>query len=222
MIRRLMWAMAGGLLLPGVWGVGKALYHLLVRAQVRGAGNGLLGGFFLGAGGWVLLFLFLTRPMRSYVLAHELSHALAAWFSGARVSRLRVRADGGSVDVSRTSVWIALAPYLIPFYSLLLLVAHAVAQLFWDPAAWIGFLPFGLGLTWSFHLTFTIYALSLGQSDIAPYGALGAYPLILFGNLLLLALALVSLDDSPLAAVAMLGNEFLRAYGRVLGCLLNG
>ncbi len=215
-LSRIGYGLMGLFLIPAVAGLARGLFRLLVLVQLQSGGSLLLLQFFLGAGFWALVFAFLSRPMRSYVLAHELSHALAALLSGAKVGRIKVGARGGSVVVSRSSLWIALAPYLIPFYSLLLLALHAIARLFWDPTPWLPWLPFALGLTWSFHLSFTLYALSLGQSDIHPYGVLGAYPIILLGNLLLLAAGLVLATSEPLAALHILATEQLRAYGTVL------
>jgi hypothetical protein len=121
--------------------------------------------------------------------------------------------EGGSVEVARSSIWIALAPYLIPFYSLLLLAAHLLASLWWDPAAWAPALPFALGLTWSFHISFTVYALGRGQSDLHPYGWLGALPVILLGNLLLLCAALALASPTPFAQeTALLASTLKEAY----------
>jgi hypothetical protein len=213
---RIGYGLLGLLLIPAGAGLARGLFRLLVQVHLQPGGGTLLLQFFLGAGFWALVFSFLGRPLRSYVLAHELSHALAALLSGARVGKMKIGSRGGSVVVSHSNLWIALAPYLIPFYSLLLLILHASASLFWDPSPWRPWLPFALGLTWSFHLSFTLYALSLGQRDIQPYGAWGAYPVILVGNLLVLAAALFLASAEPLHGLRVLFDEQFRAYGTVL------
>lgn len=198
-MQKLFAGLTGLLLLPCAAGLATTLYQALILLQMEDAPSRTLSFFLAGAGLWVILFIGVSRPVRSYILAHELSHLLAAWLSGVRGGGLRVGRDGGSVEVEKSSLWIALAPYLIPFYSLLLLAAHWLASLWWDPAIWSAWLPFGLGLTWSFHLCFTLYILAIPQSDIQPYGRLGAFSIILCGNLLILCLALFVIDDQSAA-----------------------
>lgn len=189
------------------------IYQYLIQMQMEENSSRLLGFFLLGAGGWIAYFLLVSRPLRSYFLAHELSHLLAAWLCGVRAGRLSVHSTGGSVEVARSSIWIALAPYYIPFYALLLLLLHFLAQLFWDPALWIRWLPLALGITWCFHVSFTLYALSVRQSDIDPYGRIGAYSLILMGNLIWLCLGLMLVNPSPLSTdLHLLLNEQQKAY----------
>jgi len=221
MLRRAGYSVLGLLLLPAVAGLGRSFFGLLTVLQMDAERSGMLLRFMAGAGGWLIAFLLLGRPVRMYVLGHELSHLLAAWITGKRGGRLRVGRDGGSVEVSESSLWIALAPYLVPFYSLLLLTAHALAQLWWAPTRWVGALPVALGVTWSFHFSFTVYALARGQSDIRPYGALCAYPVILAGNLLLMCLGVMGVDSAPLSAdVARLADDQILSYGRALDILV--
>lgn len=213
MLKKFFLGLFGFCLLPAGAGLATALYQILVGLQMEGSGTQILNRFLLGAGAWVLFFLLVSRPVRSYILAHELSHLLAAWMSGIRAGRLKVGRNGGSVEVARSSLWIALAPYLIPFYSLLLIFLHFLAQLWWDPTRWTPWLPLALGITWCFHFTFTLYALSLSQSDIGPYGRICAYSIILTGNLLWICLALVVINPLPLRDdLLLLLHEQQRAY----------
>lgn len=217
---KLGYGLAGLLLLPAVAGLAQSAFHLLVEVQMDGNASRGFIRFAAGAGVWLLGFLFLGRPVRTYVLAHELCHLLAAWLGGVRGGRLRVGRHGGSVEVERSTLWIALAPYMIPFYSLALLALHALASLWWNPAAWADLLPFALGLTWSFHITFTLYALLRGQSDLRPYGWLGSLPLILCGNLLLVCAALALISPlSPARAAIDIAVHQRDAYAAALSLL---
>lgn len=219
-MRKLIAGMTGLLLIPFVTGLAAAMYQALVELQMDAAGSRILNLFLTGAVFWVILFICFPRPVRSYILAHELSHLFAAWISGVRGGRMRVRRDGGSVEVEKSSIWIALAPYLIPFYSLLVVTVHALACLWWDPVHWSAWLPFGLGATWSYHLCFTLYILALPQSDIRPYGRLGAYSIILSGNLLILCLALFVVNGlSALTDLQLLLQEQQAAYSSALRTL---
>lgn len=212
-LRHLFFGCIGLLLLPAIGGMLSTLFTLLVDLQTDPARGQTLITFLTGAGIQLLLFLFLPQPVRSYVLAHELSHALAAWLSGARVKKLRVGKEGGSVEVSHANLFITLAPYMIPFYSLLLLAGTAVIGLVYDVSAWTPWLPFALGFAASFHLCFTLQALAVGQSDIDPYGPVGAYPLILSGNLLILLAGLMLLSPRELPdSLQLLAHDLLHRY----------
>lgn len=170
----------------------------------------LIGGFVF----WLFLYATLPRPMRSYVLAHELTHALWGWVMGSRVSRLRVKQDHGSVTLSKSNIWIVLAPYFFPFYTVCTVALYGMVNLFVDMHAyallWLGL----VGLTWGFHVTFTINTLLQRQSDILQYGRLLSYALIYMLNVLgvglwIVAVTPVTLDD----LVAGLGRD-VRTTGR--------
>jgi hypothetical protein len=155
----------------------------------------LAGGFAL----WILLFFGMPRPMRTYVLAHELTHALWGVAMGARVSKLRVNATGGSVTLSKSNVLITLAPYFFPFYTMLAIAAYCALWPFLDlrpyEPFWLGL----IGLTWAFHLTFTATVLLQRQPDIAEHGRLFSYVVIYALNVLGIGLWIVSVSSPTLA-----------------------
>ena len=196
--RRFAYALLGLALLPAIHACGNMIYHVLVHLQEHEASSQLMLWFVLGLAGWVIAFFLLPRPMRTYVLGHELSHALWAWMMGARVHKLRVGKDGGSVEVSETNLLITLAPYFFPFYTILILVAWAVASLFVDLRPYIAIITFVLGASWGFHICFTLLALSHSQSDIHRYGAVCAYPFIILANLAIVAISLAAISPVPL------------------------
>lgn len=161
--------------------LGDMLRLLLPESVVKAPASviGLAMGFAL----WIFLYFVMPRPVRSYVLAHELTHALWGWFMGARIRKLKVSAKGGSVSLSKTNILIELAPYFFPFYTMLVILAYGLVSLFFDPTLyeplWLG----AVGLTWGFHLTFTISALFENQPDIHLNGRLFSYVLIYAMNL---------------------------------------
>ena len=137
-----------------------------------------------GALAWVLLFALFSRPLRSYILAHELTHALWGMLMGARVSRIQVKADHGSVVLSKTNFLITLAPYFFPFYAVFVILVYFALSLFYDlrPYAlwWLG----AVGFAWAFHVTFTINALMQRQTDIQQQGRIFSYTFIYLANVL--------------------------------------
>jgi hypothetical protein len=149
----------------------------------------LAGGFVL----WLILFIALPRPVRTYVLAHELTHAFWGLMMGARVSRLKVSKRGGSVTLSKTNFLITLAPYFFPFYTMLSMAVYAGLSLFVDLSAYEPFWLGVVGLTWSFHLTFTIATLMQHQPDIAEHGRVFSYAVIYLFNLLGIGLWIVGI-----------------------------
>lgn len=153
-----------------------------------------LGGFAI----WILLFFMLPRPIRTYVLAHELTHALWGMLMGARVSRLRVSRNGGSVTLTKTNFLITLAPYFFPFYSILALAAFVLISLRWDMDIYRPFWYAVFGLTWSFHVTFTLDMIGSHQPDIQEHGRVFSYAVVYCINMLTAAFLVNLLTTRPL------------------------
>lgn len=198
-MRWIVTSLTGLILLPATAGLSRALFDFLVGLQADGTTLQGVIFFLTGAGIWILVFVFLKRPVRLYILSHELCHLLAAWATGVRGGAMEIHKDGGSVEVDRTTFWIAMAPYLVPFYSLLLILGFSFMPNRTDPLVAWNIMPGLLGLTWSFHLTFTLYAISQPQSDFTSYGRVGSLSIILFVNLLLLTLFAAISHPMPFA-----------------------
>ena len=165
--------------LPLAWGVARAFVDVF-RLMAEGGGLVSSGAaaVFAGVLAQVLVWLALPVPARAYVLGHELTHALWGMLFGARVSRLRVGAGGGSVTLSKSNVWITLAPYFFPFYAAVVAGLACLVRLFVSPLpapwAWL----FAAGFAWSFHVCFTVRALLQRQPDVEEYGRLFSYVVI--------------------------------------------
>lgn len=190
----------GLLLLPACWAATWALVELVAALRVVDYGSvplsvgWLIGGFVF----WVILFCCLPQPVRTYVLAHELTHALWGLIMGARVSRLRVSARGGSVNLSKTNFLITLAPYFFPFYTMLLLLLHWGLSFFYDLAPYEPFWLACVGVTWGFHVTFTFSVLLQHQPDIAEHGRVFSYTVIYLLNVLGIGLWIVGVANPTL------------------------
>lgn len=173
-------------LLPVVWVVLAATARLIASLRIEELGGHALSGWWLTGGFllWIFLFFTMPRPMRTYVLAHELTHAIWALIMGARVSRLRVSARGGSVTVSKTNWLITLAPYFFPFYTLLVLLLYFLLGWFHDLRPYEPLALALVGFTYAFHVTFTLAMLTVRQPDIIEHGRLFSYTVILLLNVL--------------------------------------
>ncbi len=177
--------------------------------------------FALGAVIWALAFvsgIWLAGkpwPLHVYVFGHEATHAIWVWLFGGRVLDKKLwSADGGYIVTDTHNFLIALAPYFYPLYSLVVIVLYGAAGLFYDvahatgtflsmtPLQWLFFL---LGGTWSFHLSFTIWMIPKGQTDLTAHGSFFSLVVIYLMNLLLLALFLIV--ASPEISFASFGQE---------------
>lgn len=181
----------------------------------RSEGLGLAVGFAL----WLFCYFTLPRPMWSYVLGHELTHAMWSFFFGGTARGLRVSDRGGQVRVSRDNVWVSLSPYFFPFYTLVVLMAYGVLIVLGrDIAAYRPFWMGLIGLTWGFHLTFTLSLLSIRQPDIREHGRVFAYALILALNAAWIGLGLALIaGQGPGAWAARAVADAAWAYGGLAG-----
>ncbi|MEI6085073.1 MAG: hypothetical protein WCS70_12325 [Verrucomicrobiota bacterium] len=163
--------------------------------------------FGAGYGLWLIIFCFLPKPVRTYVLGHELTHAIWALLMGARVSGLKVGKAGGQVQTSKTNWAITLAPYFFPFYAVLFIIGFFIAHAIWNLTAYLWVLFFLVGLGWSFHVTFTCMVLfTVSQPDVESQGVLFSFVVIYLMNLLTMTLVATLL--SPALSFGMLGTAF--------------
>src|SRR4051812_1792564 len=74
-----------------------------------------------GFAAYLLAERILARPMWLYVFGHELTHAVTGLMSGARIHSFKARSHGGEVELSKANAFIALSPYVVPLYAVLLI-----------------------------------------------------------------------------------------------------
>ena len=155
---------------PLAWAVSNATYKLYVSAGASMNEGWLSLAIPAGFLVWIIIFFVLPRPFRTYVLAHELTHALWAILMGGRVGQLKVGKNGGHVELSKTNFAITLAPYFFPFYTALVIIAYALASRWFNTDQYQLWWLAAIGFTWSFHITFTVEMLSQRQPDIQEHG----------------------------------------------------
>lgn len=159
-----------------------------------------LGFFLLGGIAWWTMFYTGVRLVSMYVHGHEWSHAITAWACGGKIYKVVASADGGYVDTNKSNTWITLAPYLVPFYTLIALVISMAVSFFVEMRSavpvdlgsfafafrpvWIS--AFLIGWSWFFHVTYTIKTIRLEQGDLVRNGEFFSIVLIFFFNLILL------------------------------------
>lgn len=199
--------LAGLAMVPACVAATRAALKLVLALKPLEGFSASAWGFVIGFAFWVFLYLALSAPMRSYVLAHELTHALWGLAMGARIKHMKVSRAGGSVTLTKSNVLITLAPYFFPLYTILIVIAYLACSRFFDLRAyhplWLGV----MGLTWAFHLTFTLHALRHRQPDILEHGRVFSWTLIYLINTLTLGIWII-----------VIASPTLTDFGRLLLC----
>jgi len=221
-VKKFLKLVIGLLFLPLCWAASRTLFFLLQSLPAGTSGWtdwALPIGFLLS----VLGFFLLPQAFRTYVLGHELTHALWGMLMGAKVGKMKVGKEGGHVMLSKSNFIISLAPYFFPFYTGVAIALWYGIGVFCDPSAYTAWWLALIGLTWGFHVTFTVYMLSQRQPDVQENGRLFSYVIIYLANLFFVALWMIALGDPTFkAAVQLLSVETLAAYGAVWSLALIG
>ena len=176
----------GLLLLPLCISTSLAALALVTVAQPAGAGIIPPSAYALGGGylAWLVVYFVMPRPVRTYILAHELTHALWGAVMGARIFSVKVSKHQGSVTLSKSNFLITLAPYFFPLYTMLVIGGYLVLSWFYAVEGYYLVWLFLIGFTWGFHFTFTLSSLFQHQTDIQEFGRLFSYTVIYIGNVL--------------------------------------
>ena len=180
-------------LVPPAWILTRAFFSSFSTATVhhRFWASEEFWFFSLGALLWVITFFGLPRPMLLYVFGHELTHAIWTWLMGGRASQFRVSRTGGHVVTNTNNFWISLAPYFFPIYSIFALLLYGGTGVLVDVEPYRRWLFGVVGFTWSFHITFAIWMLWQGQTDLVEHGTFFSMMVIYIINFLVLSLMLI-------------------------------
>jgi hypothetical protein len=191
---------AGLLLLPLCAALSQTLWALVIAINPESAAliPAPAAAMLIGLGLWLLLYYTMPRPVRSYILAHELTHALWGAVMGADIFSINVSEDKGSVVMSKTNFLITLAPYFFPLYTVLTIAGYYGLGIFFDVEKYHLFWLAAIGLSWGFHLTFTISALMQHQTDIRENGHLFSYAVIYLCNVLGICIWIIMVSSATL------------------------
>jgi hypothetical protein len=158
------------------------LFHRYTRMTVSMVWSG--AGFVL----FLVLFLAIGAPVKSYILEHELSHLLVAVLSGIRIRRVSFKRSDAYVKTERINLFIALLPYSLPLYTIVIILIFRVTLLF-TPTPAVGRVFFLLvGMSLSFHFLATAYYMLLDQPDLRRYGYFSSLVLIVTWAVVIMAL----------------------------------
>lgn len=173
----------------------KTLIYVVTNVEFK---DKLVVSFFIGMGSYIVFHFLLYKPIKIYIIGHELVHVLSTYLCGGKVKKMKIRGLHGSVNVDKVNTFIALSPYFIPFYSVIVaflwLVFRHLLKLNIPTEVFV----FLLGFTMMFHLVLTLYAIYLGQTDFEICGWLFSMVVILIANSLILIFLFTFIFSSKL------------------------
>lgn len=186
--------------------------------------------FSMGVILWLISFVALPRPVAVYVWAHEMTHAIFVILCGGKVSDFQSSSKGGYVLTNKNNVLISLSPYFFPLYTVILVPVCLLLGALTDLSVLLtlpggfGFRPlWGLflliGLSWGFHITFTMWMIGKDQPDLRINGVFFSVTLIYLVNSLLIALLLIL--AAPEATLAGFVRTWTEDAGGILGAFFN-
>jgi hypothetical protein len=162
------------------WQFGATVFGITYKREVP---------YYFLAGGLTYLtaHILFKKPILTYVVGHELTHAFFTMLFGGKVKSFHASDRGGRVTITKSNFIITLAPYFFPLYTFAALIMYWLAVIA-DVRMAAGWLVFASGTTYSFHLILTFFFLQTDQNDIKEHGAIFSYPLIYLFNILFAAL----------------------------------
>lgn len=203
-------------LLPLCWGFSRSLLDAIVfSAGASGIASAETLSLLAGVAAFALAWMALSHPVKTYVLGHELTHALWGLLFGARPSDVRVSASGGSVRLTKSNLLITLAPYFFPFYTFIVIVIALVTYAFLRPLPYLPLWMFLIGFTWSFHVLFTLETLGQRQPDVKLYGRIFSWTFIFIANVAIVLVWLATM--TPLTFADLGGILYHRSVDAYVG-----
>jgi hypothetical protein len=119
--------------------------------------------------------------------------------------------EGGYITTNKSNLVIALSPYFVPFWSVVLAVIYGLARVFADPnPAWDLAFYAAMGLTWTFHMVWTLWMIPRDQPDLRENGTFLSLVVIYLANLLVLVALMCAAEPSPLHSGREFALEWIR------------
>ena len=161
--------------------------------------------------GWFWSGLLQTFFLYLYVLGHELTHAVFVLLFRGKVTEFHVSVDGGYITTNKSNLLIALSPYFVPFWSVIGAVTYALVRYLADLSQeWDRVLYALLGVTWTFHMVWTLWMIPRDQPDLKENGTFLSLVVIYMANVLVLVGLLCVASDSPLQSAREFAMEWFR------------
>ncbi len=178
------------------------------RMATREEGWIMLGGALI----YLLMHLFLCKPERLYLWGHEFSHLMLAKLFFRKIHQFQISSrHGGKVVMDRTNVFIDLAPYIFPLYSVGAGMA-AVASRHVSP--WVPDIYLASGsFLFTMHLFFSVEGFLTGQPDLRRSGRMFSGAVVLFFLLIWIPCLMARGVSSGWGGAAEAYREWISAGG---------
>ena len=182
LLKKLFGLVIGVALLPLTVTVSLAFYYQISGMSVFESRN---QAYFLnGVIAYVVLHLFLFKPNHVYNFGHEFVHVISTWFSFGKAKNLKVSSSGGSVQTSKSNMFVNISPYFVPIYTVILCGAHFLFSRLGDVSPYAAYFVFFIGFTLAMHIIMTVDALKIAQPDLIRTGYLVSLALIYVINMI--------------------------------------
>jgi hypothetical protein len=167
--------------------------------------------------GWFWSGLLQSFFLYLYVLGHELTHAVFVVLHRGRVTDFHVSTAGGYITTNKTNLVIALSPYFVPFWSVIAASLYSLLKCVCGLSQeWDRLLFAVLGLTWTFHMVWTLWMIPRDQPDLKENGTFLSLVIIYLANLLVLAGLLCMVGNTPLDNSRDFAHEWW-GYAKICG-----
>jgi hypothetical protein len=186
MFKRVLKLLLGIFIIPVCIGVSLGLYEQLSRIKAISYYHQKY--FVLGIVAYLVVHAVIFKPSYLYIFSHEFMHAIATWISGGKVTSFKVSSKGGSVAVTKNNLFIALAPYFFPFYTIVVTLIFFTAKFFLKDSINYNPFLFAIGFALAFHIILTVDFLKIRQTDLMHAGYLFSICLIYIVNLIIIGL----------------------------------
>ena len=214
--RRLTRWLVGLVLLPLCWVTTWTFLSRFSRAAVEQGFWQTAEFWYFATGALVMIGWFWSGLLQSfflylYVLGHELTHAVFVVVFRGKVTEFHVSTAGGYITTDKTNLIIALSPYFVPFWAVVVAVVYGVLRMAvelkpgWDLAFYAV-----MGVTWTFHMVWTLWMIPRDQPDLKENGTFLSLVVIYMANLLVLVALLCVAEEAPLRNTQEFAMEWLR------------
>ena len=170
--------------------------------------------FLVGVGSMISWFvggILNDRLLYLYVLGHEMTHAIFVYACGGRISEMHISTEGGYIMTNKSNILIALSPYFVPFWSAVWILFYTLVALIWEIPAGDFILIGILGLTWTFHIIWTVWMIPKDQPDLKEHGTFFSLMIIILANLILISMMVCACSEDVQLSRFLFGwwNNFL-------------
>ncbi len=177
--------------------------------------------YYFLAGGltYLSIHVLFKKPVLTYVIGHELTHALFALLFGGSIKSIHASDRGGRVTITKSNFIITLAPYFFPLYTSIVLVLYWTARAADARGMATDVLIFLSGASFALHLLLTFVFLQTDQNDIREEGAIFSYPLIFLFNIAFAAFIMKVYLVENMDYLSFLAGGIIRTLNYIFICL---